>query len=180
LCFRLCAAGIPTCFRLVDTGDARQAERRSCFTIIGQTKQSGTPDTHKALRMAMGTIQDAHCPHKGKGTLTSLIMRGAEEKSPVSNDRQLGKFSAKSYAGMFHSDHLIPAEFFAGKSPIVQFNDLDFSSALVSKFAISLEHTSPFIMISTIVSISTGLNSPAPTLTLICYRSCRSPRPIRG
>jgi len=90
------------------------------------TQTETTPDAKKALRMAMGTIKDAHKVGK-KCPLTSLIERAPEEASPVADDSQLGRFSAQSYSGRIHTDHLIPSEFFMKKDPTSQFNDLDFS-----------------------------------------------------
>ena len=92
---------------------------------LGHFMQAQSIDTSKALRMAMGTIQNAHnVPDVGRAT--SLIKRPPSEATTITADK-LKDFSTKSYSGKFHTDHLIPAEFFKDKLPKTQFNDLDFS-----------------------------------------------------
>jgi len=87
---------------------------------------SNSPDTNRALRMAMGTISGAYNENK-KGPATCLISLPLGEISPIQTDQQLGRYSARTYYGKFHTDHLIPSEFFTAKSPSTYYTDLDFS-----------------------------------------------------
>lgn len=89
----------------------------------------GAPDTTYGLKMALLTIQNAH---GGSGklkdiTATRLTPRPESEPSPFAQDKTFGQYSARRYAGRFHTDHLLPSCFFTSDVPQYRPDDLDFS-----------------------------------------------------
>ena len=88
--------------------------------LYSQGGISTLSEKHKigGLEQAMRTIQNAfkdppnkrgrnkHCP------ATFLASRSETEKCPAAMNSELAKFSANTYHGYFHTDHLIPSVFF--------------------------------------------------------------------
>ena len=67
-----------------------------------------------AIENAMRTIGNAHRDRRLKHSpATFLLPAKPHELCPFKNTSEYAKFSSQSYEGYFHTDHLIPAAFFA-------------------------------------------------------------------
>lgn len=89
-----------------------------------------SPDSNTALKQAMQTILNAHTVPGGKKKrlpATELISRKDVESSPVETNSTYGGYSPRAYRGRFHTDHLIPSEFFVESAPSKIYDDLDLS-----------------------------------------------------
>lgn len=90
-------------------------------------------DRTQAIEHAMMTISNAFAPAKKNSGLkhcpaTRLHLRPAAEATPLAPTSKMGGYSANSYSGFFHTDHLIPSVFFhpdRDPSKLSEYKELD-------------------------------------------------------
>ena len=84
-----------------------------------QTGPLQEKDKLGALENAMRTIHNAHRPSRGDTRTrklcpaTELVPLSPGETSPLRESSEFKRFSPDHYRGYFHTDHLVPAVFFA-------------------------------------------------------------------